>query len=134
MAIRGGFTNSGRTKRVKNKGEGERLIQSNAESQETARRDKEAFFNEQCLIIEENNKRGKTRNLFRKTGNIKGAFPPKMGTIKDKNGRDLADTEEIKKRWKEYTEELDKKDLNKPDYYDSVVSHPELDILECKIR
>ena len=57
-----------------------------------------------------------------------------MGTIKDKNGRDLADTEEIKKRWKEYTEELDKKDLNKPDYYDSVVSHPELDILECKIR
>ena len=70
MAIRGGFTNSGRTKRVKNKGEGERLIQSNAESQETARRDKEAFFNEQCLIIEENNKRGKTRDLFRKTGNI----------------------------------------------------------------
>ena len=97
MAIRGGFTNSGRTKRVKNKGEGERLIQSNAESQETARRDKEAFFNEQCLIIEENNKRGKTRDLFRKTGNIKGGFRPKMGTIKDKNGRVLEYAEEIKK-------------------------------------
>ena len=93
-----------------------------------------AFFNEQCLIIEENNKRGKTRNLFRKTGNIKGAFLPKMGTIKDKNGRDLADTEEIKKRCKEYTEELNKNDLNKPDYYDSVVSHPEPDILECEVR
>ena len=106
MAIRGGFTNSGRTKRVKNKGEGERLIQSNAESQETARRDKEAFFNEQCLIIEENNKRGKTRDLFRKIGNINGAFCPKMGTIKDKNGRDLVGAEEIKKRWKQYVEEL----------------------------
>ena len=119
---------------VESKEEREKCTQLNAEFRKIARRDKKAFFNEQCLIIEENNKRGKTGNLFRKTGNIKGAFPPKMGTIKDKNGRDLADTEEIKKRWKEYTEELDKKDLNKPDYYDSVVSHPELDILECKIR
>ena len=77
-----------------------------------------------ALIIEENNKRGKTGNLFRKTGNIKGAFPPKMGTIKDKNGRDLVDAEEIKKRWKGYMEELYKKDLNELDYCDGVVSHP----------
>ena len=69
----------------------------------TARRGKEDFFNEQCLIIEENNKRGKTRDLFSKTGNIKGAFCPNMGTVKDKNGRDLVDTEEIEKRWKKNT-------------------------------
>ena len=97
---------------VKSKGERERSIQLNAEFQRIARRDKKALFNEQCLIIEENNKRGKTRDLFRKIGNIKGAFCPKMGTIKDKNGRDLVDTEEIRKRWKEYEEELYKKDLN----------------------
>ena len=71
-----------------------------------ARRDKKVFFNEQCSITEENNKRGKTRDLFRKTGNVKGAFHAKMGTIKDKKGRDLVDVKEIKKRWKEYMEEL----------------------------
>ena len=76
---------------------------------------------------------GKTRDLFRKIGNIKGAFCPKMGTIKDKNGRDLVDAEEIKKRWKEYMEELYKKDGNEPDYYDDVVSHPEPDILESEV-
>ena len=93
-----------------------------------------AFFNEQCLIIEENNKRGKTSDLFRKIGNIQGAFHPKMGTIKGRNGRDLVDTEEIKKRWKEYMEELHKKDLNELDCYNVVVSHPEPDILDCNIR
>ena len=89
--------------------ERERYIQLNAEFQRIARREKKAFFNEQCLIIEKDNKRGKTRDIFRKIGNIKVAFQPKMGTIKDKNGRDLADTEEIKKKWKEYMEELYKK-------------------------
>ena len=74
------------------------------EFQRIVRRDKKAFFSEQCLIIEENNKRGKTRNLVSKVGNIKEAFCPKMGTIKDNNYRDRADAEEIKKRWKEYTE------------------------------
>ena len=98
-----------------------------------AGRDKKPFFNEQCLKIEENSKRGKTRDPFRKTGNIKGVFCPKMGTIKDINGRDLVDTEEIKKRWKEYTE-LYKKDPNEPDYYDGVVSHPEPNNLESKVR
>ena len=109
---------------MKNKGERESYIQLNAEFQRIARRDKKAFFNEQSLIIEENNKRGKTRNLFRKIGNIKGTFYPKMSTIKDKNGRVLVDAEEIKKKWKEHTVELYKKDLNEPDYYDGVVSHP----------
>ena len=82
---------------MKSKGENERYIQLSAEFQKTARKYKKDFFNEQCLIIEENNKRGKTRDLFRKTGNIKGRFRPKMGTIKDKNGRVLVYAEEIKK-------------------------------------
>ena len=73
-------------------------------------------------------------NLFRKTGNIKGIFCPKMGTIKDRNGRDLVDAEEIKNRWKEYMEELYKKDLNEPDNYDDVLSHPEPDILESEVK
>ena len=77
---------------------------------------------------------GKTRDLFRKIEDIKGAFCPKMGTIKDRNGRDLVDAEEIKKRWKQYTEQLYKKDLNELDYYDGVNSYPEPDILESEVR
>ena len=119
---------------MKSKGEWERYIQLNAEFQGIARRDNKSFFNEQCLIREENNKKAKTRDLFRKIGNIKGAFHPKMGTIKDKNGRDIVNTEEIRKRWKEYTEELYKRDLNELDYYDGVISHAEPDILECKVK
>ena len=83
---------------MKGKGEREKYIQLNIESQKIARRGKEPFLNEQCLIIEGNNKRGKTRDLFRKTGNIKEEFHPKVGTIKGKNGRDQVDAEEIKKR------------------------------------
>ena len=94
---------------MKSKGEWERYIQLNAEFQGIARRDNKSFFNEQCLIREENNKKAKTRDPFRKIGNIKGAFHPKMGTIKHKNDRDLVDAEEIKKRWKEYMDELYKK-------------------------
>ena len=119
--------NSGRMKRSEKQGR-------NAEFQRIPRRDKKAFFNEQCLITEENNKRGKTRDLFRKISNIKAAFCLKMGTIKDRNGRDLVDAEEIKKRWKEYLEERYKKYLNELDYYNAVVSHPEPDILECKVK
>ena len=89
---------------------------------------------EQCIKLEENNRRGKTRDLFRKIGDINGTFCPKMGTIKDINIRNLVEAEEIKKRWKEYMEELYKKDLNEPDYYDGTVSHSELDILECKVK
>ena len=84
----------------KSKGERERYIQLNVGFQITAWRDKKAFFNKQCIKLEEKNRRGKTRDLFRKIGDIKGTLCPRMGTIKDRNGRDLADTDEIKKRWK----------------------------------
>ena len=119
---------------MKSKGEREKYIQLNAELQRIARRDKKAFFNEQCIKLEENNRRGKMRDLFRKTGDIKGTFCPKMDTIKDRNSRDLVDAEEIKKRCKEYTEELFKKDFDEPDYCDGVISHPEPDILESKVK
>ena len=105
---------------AKSKGEREKYIQLNVEFQRIARRDKKAFFSKQCLIIEENNKRGKTRDFFRKIGHVKGAFCPKLGTVKDKNDRDIGDADEIKKRWKEYPEKLYKKYLNEPDYYDGV--------------
>ena len=91
---------------MKSKGERKRHIQLNTDFQRIAQRDKKAFFNEHCIKLEENNRRGKTRELFRKIGDIKGTFFPKMGTIKDINERDLVDAEEIKKRYKEYTEEL----------------------------
>ena len=94
---------------VKSNRERERYTQLNAEFQRIARRDKKAFLNEQYKEIEGNNRKGKTRNLFRKIGNIKGTFHPKMGTIKDRNNKDLIEAEEIKKRWKEYTEGLYKK-------------------------
>ena len=94
---------------VKSNRERERYTQLNAEFQRIARRDKKAFLNEQYKEIEGNNRKGKTRNLFRKIGNIKGTFHPKMGTIKDRNNKDLIEAEEIKKRWKEDTEGLYKK-------------------------
>ena len=93
---------------AKSKGERERYIQLNVEFQRRARRDNTAFFNEQCIKIKENNRRGRTRDLIRKVGNIKGTFHPKMGTIKDKNSREV-ETEEIEKKWKEYKEELHQK-------------------------
>ena len=91
---------------VKGKGERERYTQLNAEFQRTARRDKKAFLNEQCKEIEENNRMGKTRGLVKKTGDIKGTLHARKGTIKDRNGKDLTEAEEVKKRWQEYTEEL----------------------------
>ena len=94
---------------VKRKGEKERYTQLNAEFQRTARRDKKAFLSNQCKEIEENNRIGKTRVLFNKIRDIKGIFHAKVGSIKDKNGRDLTEAEDIKKRWQEYIEELYKK-------------------------
>ena len=94
---------------MKGKGERERDTQLNAEFQRIARRDKEAFFNEQCKEIEENNRMGKTRDLIKNSGDTKGTFHAKMDTIKDRNGKDLIEAEEIKKRWQGYTEELLKK-------------------------
>ena len=101
----------------------------NAEFQRIARRDK-AFLSDQCKEIEENNRMGKTRDLFKKIRDTKGTFYAKMGTIKDRNGRDLTEAEDIKKRWQEYTEDLYKKDLQDPDNYDGVITHLEPDILE----
>ena len=103
------------------------------EFQRIARRDKKAFLSDQCKEIEENNRMGKTRDLFKKTRDTKAIFHAKMGTIKDINGRDLTEAENIKKRWQEYTE-LYKMDLNDPDNHDGVITHLEPDILECEVR
>ena len=99
---------------AKTKGEKERYKQLNAEFQRIARRDKKAFFSDQCKEIEENNRIGKTRELFKKIRNTKGTLHAKMGSIKDRNDMDLTEAEDIKKRWQEYTEELYKKDLHDP--------------------
>ena len=99
---------------MKSKGEKERYKHLNAEFQRIARRDKNAFFSDQCKEIEENNRMGKTRDLF-KIRDTKGIFHAKMGTIKDRNRKDLTEAEEIKKRWQEYTGKLYKKGLNDPD-------------------
>ena len=94
---------------AKSKGEKERYKHLNAEFQRIARRDKKAFLNDQCKEIEENNGMGKTRDLYKKIRDIKGTFNSKMGSIKDRNGMDLTEAEDVKKRWQEYTEELYKK-------------------------
>ena len=99
-----------------------------------ARRDKKAFFSNQRKEIEENNRMGKTRDLFKKIRDTEGTFHAKMGSIKDRNGMDLTEAEDIKKRWQEYTEELYKKDLHDPDNHDGVITHLELDILECQLK
>ena len=117
----------------KGKGEMERYIHLNAEFQRIARRDKKAFLRDQCKI-EENNRMGKTRDLFKKIGDTKGIFHASMGMLKDRNSTDLTEAEEIKKRWQEYTEELYKKDFNEPDNHYGVISHLEPDILECKVK
>ena len=119
---------------VKNKGEKERYMHLNAEFQRIARRDKKAFFRDQCKEIEESNRVGKTRDLFKKTRDTKGTFYAKMGTIKDRNGMDLTETEDVKKRRQEYTEELYKKDLHDPDNHGDVITHLEPDILECEVK
>ena len=118
----------------KGKGEKERYIHLNAESQGIARRDKKAFLSDQCKQIEENNRMGKTRDLFKKIRDTKGIFHAKMGTKKDRNGMDLTDAEDITKRWQEYTEELYKKDLHNPDNHDGVITDLEPDILECEVK
>ena len=118
------------------KGEKERYTHLNEEFQRIARRDKKTFLSDQCKEIEENNRMGKTRGLFKKIRDTKGTFHAKMGTIKDINGMDLTEAEDIKKRWQEYTEELYKKDLHDPDNREGVITHTHLesDILECEVR
>ena len=107
---------------AKGKVESERYTQLNAEFQIIARRDKKAFLNEQCKEIEENNRMGKTRDPFKKIGDIKGTFLARMGTTKDRNNKDLTEAEDIKKRWQEYTEESYKKGPNDLDNHDDVVT------------
>ena len=119
---------------AKGKGEKERYIHLNAEFQRIARRDKKAFLSNQCKEVEENNRMGKTRDLFKKIRDTKGTFHSKMGSIKDRNGMDLTEAEAMKKRWQEYTEELYKKDLHNSDNHDGVITHLEPDILECEVK
>ena len=106
----------------------------NAEFQRIARRDKKAFLSHQCKEIEENNRMGKSRHLFKKIRDTKGIFHAKMGTIKDRNSIDLTEADDIKKRWQEYTEELYRKDLHDPDNHDGAITNLEPDILECKVK
>ena len=119
---------------AKGKRERERYTQLNAEFQRIAGRDKKAFLSEQCSDREESKRVGKTRDPFKKIGDSQGTFHAKMGSIKDRNGLDLTEGEDIKKRWQEYTEELYKKDLHDPHNHDGVITHLEPDILECKVK
>ena len=119
---------------AKGKGEKERYTYMNAEFQRIARRDKKAFLSDQCKETEENKRMEKTGDLFKKIKDNKGTFHAKMGTIKDRNGMDLTEAEDIKKRCQEYTEELYKKDLHDPDNHDGVITHLEPDILECEVK
>ena len=106
----------------------------NAEFQRITRRDKKAFLRDQCKEIEENNRMGKTRDLFKKIRDTERTLHAKMGTMKDRNSMDLTEAEDIKKRWQEYTEELYKKGLHDPDNHDGVITHLEPDILECEVK
>ena len=119
---------------MKGKGEKERYTHVNAQFQRRAKRGKKAFLSDQCKEIEENNRMGKTRYFFKKTGDTKGTFHAKMGTIKDRNSKDLTEAEEIKKKWQEYTEELYKTGFNDWDIHNSVVTHLEPDILKYKVK
>ena len=119
---------------VKSKREKERYKHLNAEFQRRARRDKKPFLNDEYKEIEENNRMGKTRDLFKKIRDTKGTFHAKMGSIKDRNDMDLREVEDIKKTWQEYTGELYKKELHNPDNHNGVITHLEPDILECEVK
>ena len=118
---------------AKSKGEKERYKHLNAEFQRIARRDKKAFLSDQCKEIEENNRMGKTKDLFKKIRDTKGTFHAKMGSIKDRYGMDLTEAEDIKKWWQEYREELYKKYLHDPENHDGVITHPEPYMKECEV-
>ena len=118
---------------AESKGDKEGYKHLNAEFQRIARRDKKAFLSDQCKEIEENQSMGKTRDFFKKIRDTKGTLHAKMGSIKNRNGLDLTEVEDIKKRWQEYTE-LYKKDLHDPDNHDDVITNLEPDILECEVK
>ena len=132
MVVWGGLTNNCEKKRNEKQRRKGKYSLLNAEFQRIARRDKKAFLADQYKEIEENNRMGKARDLFKKMRDSKGTFHAKMGSKKDRNGRDL--TEDIKKRWQEYTEQLYKKHLHDPDNHDGVITHLEPDILECEVK
>ena len=134
MAVWGGLTNSCEKKRSQNKGEKENYNHLNAEFPRIARRDKKALLKDQCKEIEVNNRMGKPRDLFKKTGDTKGTFHAKIGIIQDRNSMDLTEAEEIKKWWQEYTEELYKKDHHDTDNHNGVITHLEPHILECEVK
>jgi len=119
---------------AKNKGKKEICTHLNSEFQRIAWRDKKAFLSDQCKETDENNRMGKTRDLFKKIRDTKGTFHAKIGSIKDRNGTDLTEAEDIKKRWQEYTKELYRKDLHDPDNHDGAIIHLEPDILECEVK
>ena len=119
---------------VKDKGEKERYIHVNAEFQRIARKDQKAFLSDQCKEIVGNNRMWKTRDLFKKIRDTKETFHAQMGTKKNRNGMDLTEAGDIKKKWQEYIEELHKKDLHDPDNHDGVITHLEPDILECEVK
>ena len=119
---------------AKRKGEKGRYTHLNAEFQRIVGRDERAFLSDQCKEIEENNRMGKTRDLFKKITDTKGTLHGKMVTIKDRNSMELTEAEDIKKRWQEYTEELYKKDLHDPDNHDGVITDLKPDILECEVK
>ena len=119
---------------VRGKGEKESYIHLNIKFQRIVRRHKKTFLSDQCKEIEENNRMGKTRDLFKKIRDTKGTFHAKMGTIKDRNDIDLTEAEDIKKRWQEYTEELYKQNLHDPDNHDGIIAYLEPDILECDVK
>ena len=119
---------------AKGKGENERYTQLNADFQRKTRIDKKTFLSDQCKEIEENNRMGKTRDPFKKIRDTKGIFHAKLGSIKDRNGMDLTEAEDVKRRWQEYTKELYKKDLHDPDNHNGVITHLEPDIFECEVK
>ena len=134
MVVEEALQKAMKRREVRGKGEKERDTHLNAEFQRIARRDKKAFLSEQCKEIEENNRMGKTSDLFKKIRDTKGTFNAKMGSIKDRNSMDLTEAEDIRKRWQEYTEDLSQKDLHDPDNHDGVITPLEPDILEGEVK
>ena len=134
MAVRGALTNSCKNKRSKKQRRKGKIYPFEYRVQRIARRYKKAFLTDQCKETEENNGMGKTRDLVKKIRDTKGTFHAKMGLIKDRNGKDLTEAEDIKKSWQEYTEELYKKDLHDPDNHDGVITNLKPEILECEVK
>ena len=134
ISVWGGLRNSCEKKRSKKQRRKGKIYPFECRVPRIARRDKKAFLRDQCREIEENNRTGKTRDLFKKIRDTKGTLHARMGSIKDRNGMDLTEAEDIKKRWQEYTEELYKNDLHDPDNHDDVITYLKPDILECEVK